>query len=103
MEREGSKKCSSSLLWANESYSLRNCPSRNSRLFSSLRSAWSLLDQPILKKFHVHSVLYGQKKYVFKREFLYEGFKDVLYIGVKEKLQNAPRFETDFLLNFVMF
>ena len=34
---------------------------------------------------------------------IYKGFIDVLYIsffGAKEKLQNAPRFEMDFVLNF---
>ena len=36
---------------------------------------------------------------------IYKGFIDVLYIsffGAKEKLQNAPRFEMDFVLNFAM-
>ena len=42
-----------------------------------------------LKKFQVHSVLYGQGKYVFKREFLC--FERFLHfdIGVKEKPQNV--------------
>ena len=57
-----------------------------------------------LKKLQVHSVLYGQGKYVFKREFLYlERFHGRFVhfdIGVKEKPRNVPRFEIDFMLNF---
>ena len=35
MERESSKECSVSFLWTNESFSLWNCLSRNSTLFST--------------------------------------------------------------------
>ena len=37
---ESSKESSVSFLWAKESFSLRNCSSRNSTLFSSRWSAW---------------------------------------------------------------
>ena len=40
---ESSKESSVSFLWAKESFSLRNCSSRNSTLFSSRWSAWPVL------------------------------------------------------------
>ena len=43
MERESSKECSAFFLWRKGSFSSRNRPSRNSTLFSSRRSAWSVL------------------------------------------------------------
>ena len=43
MERESSKECSAFFLWRKGSFSSRNHPSRNSTLFSSRRSAWSVL------------------------------------------------------------
>ena len=54
----------------------------------------------------VHFALYGQENYVLKRNLcIYKCFIDVLYIfffAAKEKLQNAPRFKMDFVLNFAM-
>ena len=43
-----------------------------------------------LLNFQVHFALYGQEN----RRFMH------FFFGAKEKLQNAPRFEMDFLLNF---
>ena len=43
MERESSKECSAFFLWRKGSFSSRNRPSRNSTLFSSRRSPWSVL------------------------------------------------------------
>ena len=43
MERKSSKECSAFFLWRKECFSSRNRPSRNSNLFSSRRSAWSVL------------------------------------------------------------
>ena len=52
----------------------------------------------------MHSVLYGQGRYVFKREFLcLERFHVCfLHFDVNEKPQNFSRFEIDFMLNFAM-
>ena len=43
MERESSKDCSAFFSWRKGSFSSRNRPSRNSTLFSSRRSPWSVL------------------------------------------------------------
>ena len=43
-----------------------------------------------LLNFQVHFALYGQEN----RRFMH------FFFGAKEKLQNAPRFEMDFVLNF---
>ena len=71
---------------------------------------WSVLNATKAAKFslnfQVHFAPYGQENYVFEREFMYVySFIDVLYMfffGATEKLQNAPRFEMDFVLNFAM-
>ena len=43
MERESLKECLAFFLWRKESFSSRNRPPRNSTLFCSRRSAWSVL------------------------------------------------------------
>ena len=59
-----------------------------------------------LLNFQVHFALYGQENYVFEREFMYlEIFRRRsmhFFFGAKEKSQNAPRFEMDFVLNLDM-
>ena len=59
-----------------------------------------------LLNFLVHFALYAQENYVLKGNLgILQFFIDVLYIflfGAKEKLQNVPRFELDFVLNFAM-
>ena len=104
MEWENSKECSVFFLWRKGSFSSRNRPSRNSTLFSSRRSAWSVLNatKAAIFRYILHPMA---KKITFLKGNLciYKGFIDVLYIsffGAKEKLQNAPRFEMDFVLNF---
>ena len=91
MERESSIECSVSFLWANESFSLWNCLSKN--LTGSLTCFEPTKAARILKKLEVHSVLYGQGKYIFKREFLYlqTFYRRFLHfdISVKEKPQNV--------------
>ena len=86
-ERESLKEYSVAFLQTNESFSLRNCPSRNSTLFSSRRSDCGLFwtkrtkASKFLKKFQVHSVLYNQGKYFLKGRFrINRCFIDVLYI-----------------------
>ena len=49
MERESSKECSAFFLWRKGSFSSRNRPSRNSTLFSSRRSPWSVLKSVSVK------------------------------------------------------
>jgi len=101
METESLKECSVFFSRRKGSFSSRNRPSRNSTLFSSRRSAWSVLNATKAAKFllnsQVHFAPYGQENYVFEREFMYVySFIDVLYIfffGAKEKLPNALRFE----------
>ena len=60
-----------------------------------------------LLNFQVHFALYGRENYVFEREFMYlEIFHRRFmhfFFGAKEKLQNAPRFEMDFVLNLDMW
>ena len=102
-----SNECSVFFLWRKGSFSSRNRPSRNSTLFSSRRSAWSVLKcNQGSEVFQVHFALYGQENYVFEREFMYlEIFHRRslhFFFGAKEKLQNAPRFEMDFVLNLDM-
>ena len=48
--------------------------------------------------------LNGQENYVFKKTFMYVFQKRCLsfVFAVEERLQNAARFEVDFLLNFAM-
>ena len=101
MEREGSKECSVSFLWTNESFSLWNCHSRNSTLFSSRWSAWLVLNHPRQRSFgrNVRYILYSMvnESTFLKGKFcIYKGFMDVLYIltiGVKEKPQNVSSVE----------
>ena len=58
--------------------------------------------------FQVHFGLYGQENYVFGGEFQYEflnvsqTFYAFFFFCAKEKSQNAPLFEMDFVLNFAM-
>ena len=98
VERESSKECSDSFLRTNESFSLWNCLSRNSTLFvffTADQSAWPVLNQPRQRgflrnlRYSSHSVLYGQRKYVFKRKsFCLERFHGRFLhfgTGVKEK------------------
>ena len=42
MERESSKECSFSFFWTNQSFSLRNYPSKNLTLFSSRQNTWPI-------------------------------------------------------------
>ena len=72
MGRESSKECSAFFSWRKGSFSSRNRPSRNSTLFSSRRSSWSVLKcNQVSEDFQVHFALYGQDNYVFEREFMY--------------------------------
>ena len=52
--------------------------------------------------FQVRFAPYGQENYVFEREFMHV-YSYIFFFGAEEKLQNAPRFEMDFVLNFAMW
>ena len=70
MERESSKECSVSFLWANESFSLWYCLWKNSTLFLHSGSERLACFEPTkaarsLKTLEVHSVLYDQRKVRF--------------------------------------
>ena len=72
MERESSKECSVSFLWTNESFSLWNCLSRNSTLFSirqigALGLFWTNQDSEVSKGIEVHSAHYDQRKVLFSK------------------------------------
>ena len=111
MERESSKECSDFFLWRKGSFSSRNRTSRNSPLFSSLRSPCSFLKfsqvSEVFAEFQVHFALYGQDNYVFERKFIYFSMFHRRFINFSlrrfsERLKNVPRFEMDFVLNFPM-
>ena len=101
MKKENSKECSVFFLWRKGSFSSRNRPSRNSVCFEM---------QPRQRRFSEFSgtfcTLWPSKIMFLKGNFcIYKCFINVLYIfffGAKEKVQNAPRFEMNFLLNFAM-
>ena len=97
MERESSKECSVSFLWTNESFSLWNCLSRNSTLFSTGRMerlAWLVLNQPRHRGFWRHlgtfRTLWSKKSsFLKKMNFcIYKGFMDVFYILTSEWKKN---------------
>ena len=72
MERESSKECSVSFLWTNESFSLWNCLSRNSTLFSirqigALGLFWANQGSEVSEGIEVHSALYDQRKVLFSK------------------------------------
>ena len=71
MERESSKECSVSFLWTNKSFSLWNCLSRNSTLFSTRRIGalglfWTNQGSEVSEDtWGIHSILYDQSKVRF--------------------------------------
>ena len=85
-------------LWTNESFSLWNCLSRNSTLFSTRRMerlAWLVLNQPRHRGFwrHLRYIPYTlwSKKSSFLKEMnfcIYKGFMDVFYILTSEWKKN---------------
>ena len=113
MERESSKDFLAFFLWRKGSFSSRNRPSRNSTLFSSRRSAWSVLKcNHARQRSFCRTFRYTQHSMAKTITFLkgnlciFKCFIDVLknfLFGDKEKLQNVPRFETDFSLMLLTF
>ena len=87
MERESSKECSVSFLWTNESFSLWNCLSRNSTLFSTRRIGalglfWTNQGSEVSEDtWGTFRTLWSKKSAFLKRNFcIYEGFTDIFYI-----------------------
>ena len=93
------KRMLSFFLWSNESFSLWNCSSRNSTLFSTRRIGtlglfWTNQGSEVSEDtWGTFRTLWSEKSSFLKRNFcIYKGFMDVfLYfdIGVKEKPQNV--------------
>ena len=86
------KRMLDSFLWTNESFSLWNCLSRNSTLFSSQRRAWLVLSQSRQRGFwrNLRYILYSVVK---KSSFLKGNFHGCFLhfdFGVKGKPQNLP-------------
>ena len=111
METESSNKCSGFFLWTKKAFGyeivlrgIQRCflhgDGENVLFWNSTKAA------KVLKAFQVHFLLYGQENYVFKRKFMKcINVSQTLYnfvIGAKEKWQNAPLFEVDFVLNFAI-
>ena len=86
LERECSKECSFFFLWRKGSFSSRNGPSTNLTLFSSRRSAWSVLKcnqgSEVFAEFSGTFCTLWAKKITFLKEniCIYKCFIDVLYI-----------------------
>ena len=87
MERESSKECSVSFLWTNESFSLWNCLSRNSTLFSTRRIGalglfWTNQGSEVSEDtWGTFCTLWSKKSSFLKMNFcIYKGFMDVFYI-----------------------
>ena len=107
MKRESSKECWVSLLWTNEGFSFTKLSFEEFNLvFFTTESLACFQPTKAPKSFNkpqAHSTLYRKEKYVFNRKFLYlERFHGRFLhfdIGLKEKPQNVPRFEIDFMLN----
>ena len=84
VERKSSKECSDSFLWSNESFSLWNCVSRNSTLFSLRRiRAFGLFWTK--RRSEVSEEAWGTFCTPWSRKVLgnfciYKGFMDVFYI-----------------------
>ena len=110
MEKESSNKCSVFFLWTKKVFGyeivlpgIQRCflhGEGQSILFWNSTKAAKFLKT---SSFRYIFLLYGQENYVFKREFVQcINVSQTLYnfvIGAKEKWQNAPRFEMDFVLN----
>ena len=89
MERESSKEYSVSFL--NERFSLRNCPSKNSTLFSLRRRAWFVLHQTRHQSFwrNFAYILYSivEDSTFLKGNFcIYKGFIDYSALKKKHKI-----------------
>ena len=91
MERESSKECSVSFLWTNESFSLWNCRSMNSTLFSTRRIGalglfWTNQGSEVSENtWGTFRTLWSKKSSFVKRNFcIYKGFMDVFYILTSE-------------------
>ena len=87
MERESSKECSVSFLWTNKSFSLWNCLSRNSTLFSTRRIGalglfWTNQGSEVSEDtWGTFRTLWSKESTILKRTFcIYKGFMDVFYI-----------------------
>ena len=87
MERESSKECSVSFLWTNKSFSLWNCLSRNSTLFSTRRIGalglfWTNQGSEVSEDtWGTFRTLWSKESTILKRNFcIYKGFMDVFYI-----------------------
>ena len=87
MERESSKECSVSFLWTNKSFSLWNCLSRNSTLFSTRRIGalglfWTNQGSEVSEDtWGTFRTLWSKESTFWKRNFcIYKGFMDVFYI-----------------------
>ena len=108
MERESSKECSAFFLWRKGSFSSRNRPSRNSTLFFSRRSAWSVLKCNHFAKFAGTFCigLYGQGKLRFWwgiSVWIFKCLTDVLYIFLfcaKKKITKCASIWNGFCVEF---
>ena len=79
MERESSKECSVSFLWTNESFSLWNCLSKNSTLFSTRRIG--ALGLFWTNNWGTIRTLWSKKRTFLKGNFcIHKGFMDVFYL-----------------------
>ena len=87
MERESSKECSVSFLWTNESFSLWNCLSGNSNLFSTrqigaLGLFWTNQGSGVSEETWGNFCILWSTKSTFLKgnSYIYKGFMDVFYI-----------------------
>ena len=87
MERKSSKDCPVSFLWTNESFSLWNCLSRNSPLFSTQRIGplglfWTKQGSEVSEDTRgTFCALWSKKSTFLRGNFsIYKGFMDVFYI-----------------------
>ena len=98
MERESSKECSAFFLWRKGSFSSRNRPSRNSTLFYSRRSAWSVLKcnqgSEVFAEFWGAFCTLWPRQLVLKRNLcIFKRFIDVLQIfssALKKNYKMCP-------------
>ena len=93
-----------SFLWTNESFSLWNCLSRNSTLFSSQRRAWLVLSQSRQRGFwrNLRYILYSvvKKSSFFKRQFSW--MFSTFWLRRERKTTKFAPFEIDFMLHHAM-
>ena len=111
MERESSKECSAFFLWRKGSFSSRNRPSRNSTLFSSRRSAWSVLkcnqgSQVFAEFLGTFCTLWPRQLRFLKGIYVFLNVSQTFYnffcSALKKNYKMCPNQEMDFVLNFAM-